>query len=273
MLILAFTTSTDHGGLALLKYRAGRSEMVAEKSWSRNSLHSDVLVEAVEKVFHRSKVDLSDLKLIAVDKGPGSFTGCRVAVNVARAMAFTLDIPVFAVSSLDILAHGAVHSQKPALALVPASDKIFLTLLDAHKSLTYGRLYRFKLAESFGAEVCSEVKAWTTEELVRLITSAGAIDMGTSADRKTLGKDTTSGKFKISRVKIYGTLSKNVAAILAEAGAVFVKSKKLNAPQASILASMALGAIEKQDKSLFQLWSQVEPSYIRSPDAVEKMQN
>lgn len=59
-----------------------------------NEFGSQVLLPLIEKILKKNKLKFSDLKEIEVKTGPGSFTGIRVGVSVANALAFSLKIPV-----------------------------------------------------------------------------------------------------------------------------------------------------------------------------------
>jgi tRNA threonylcarbamoyladenosine biosynthesis protein TsaB len=126
MILLALTTSTDQGSLALIKDK----KIIGKQSWNKAKQHSEVLTIHIQKLLQKAKVKPQDLTAIAVDRGPGSFTGCRMAVNVARTMAYTLNIPLFAADSLEIMAFGKrQHKGK------------IVTVLNAHKSLLYFNWY------------------------------------------------------------------------------------------------------------------------------------
>lgn len=60
----------------------------------RQKTGSQVLLPAIVKIVKDTKINLSDIKSIQVNNGPGSFTGTRIGVSVANALGFALDIPV-----------------------------------------------------------------------------------------------------------------------------------------------------------------------------------
>lgn len=68
--------------------------------------HSNYLISYIRKIFKSSNLELSDISLIALDIGPGSFTGLRVGVTTVKVAAKVLKFSVVGVSSLDIIAEG-----------------------------------------------------------------------------------------------------------------------------------------------------------------------
>jgi len=104
---VAVALSTDDGLLASFALRAGRR-------------HGETLAPAIQSVLRLSGVTLGDVDLIAVDTGPGLFTGLRVGVSTAKALGAALDRPVVGVSSLDLLAHPLWFAGRRVAAVVDA---------------------------------------------------------------------------------------------------------------------------------------------------------
>lgn len=67
---------------------------IIESLSEENKFGSQVLLPLISKILDQKKMNLKDLKGIEVETGPGSFTGIRVGVSVANALAYSLDIPV-----------------------------------------------------------------------------------------------------------------------------------------------------------------------------------
>ena len=79
MKCLALTSSTSQASIAL-----GDESHIFERSHSVPRGHTEFMNTALDEILKQSGWQLSDLDLIAVDHGPGSFTGIRVSVSIAR---------------------------------------------------------------------------------------------------------------------------------------------------------------------------------------------
>jgi tRNA threonylcarbamoyladenosine biosynthesis protein TsaB len=117
MLVLAFDTATDVATSALV----WDGEVLGEQS-SR----AVTLLQDVDALLRRGGVHDSQLEGIVVGVGPGSFTGLRMGLITARALAFALDVPVAGVSTLDALAAGAPGARP----VIDGKRQEVFTLLD-----------------------------------------------------------------------------------------------------------------------------------------------
>ena len=104
MIVLALESATDLVGAAVLGEVAPGSA-VTETGGRR---HAEALAPALQQVCRNAGVPLAALDVIAVDVGPGLFTGLRVGVATAKALAQGLGIGVVGIESLDILAAAAM---------------------------------------------------------------------------------------------------------------------------------------------------------------------
>lgn len=102
MKVLAMDTSNKAMAVAL----AEDDSIVATKKINIKRNHSIQLMPAVEELIQEVNWQPSDLDRIAVAKGPGSYTGVRIAVTTAKSLAWALDCPVVTYSSLEALALG-----------------------------------------------------------------------------------------------------------------------------------------------------------------------
>lgn len=100
--ILAIETSTHACSLALAH---------AGKTWQRHEVaarrHGELLLPWLQHLLAEAELQVADLDAIAVSRGPGAFTGVRMGIAVAQGLAMAQSVPVIALSSLAVCAHGA----------------------------------------------------------------------------------------------------------------------------------------------------------------------
>jgi tRNA threonylcarbamoyl adenosine modification protein YeaZ len=108
-----------------------------------NKYHSAFLISTLQEIMSENNIKPKDINLIATNIGPGSFTGIRACVTVARVMAQQLNCKAVGISSLEILAHAV---QNP--------DKDVLVALDARKNSAY----LYKNGQIQGAVLLDEIK-------------------------------------------------------------------------------------------------------------------
>lgn len=138
-LIVAVETSTENCSAALL-----RDGALLERSELAPRRHAALILPMIESLLDEAGVSRRALDAVAVGRGPGAFTGVRLAISVAQGLALGLDIPVVPVSSLAALAQD-----------VPAGDASILATIDARMGEVYAGAFRRKsdgLVESLGAE-------------------------------------------------------------------------------------------------------------------------
>lgn len=131
--ILGFETSTEASSLALLHNG---------KWYTRSNLtpkmHSELILPMLQSMLQEAKIDRSEVQAIATGIGPGSFTGVRLAVGLAQAFGFGLNIPIFPISTLSALAYSAVESPKK----ISVPNTLILSAWDARMQGIYWGLYR-----------------------------------------------------------------------------------------------------------------------------------
>jgi tRNA threonylcarbamoyladenosine biosynthesis protein TsaB len=104
--LLAFDTATAQVTVAL----HDGDVVVAEYSASEAMRHGEMLAPGIADVLAQAGAMSQDVTAVAVGVGPGPFTGLRVGLVTARTMGLALDIPVYGVCSLDVLAAEAIDS-------------------------------------------------------------------------------------------------------------------------------------------------------------------
>jgi tRNA threonylcarbamoyladenosine biosynthesis protein TsaB len=117
MLTLAFDTATSVATSALVR----DGEVLAERASRALRVLADV-----HELLREAKAEAAELGALVVGTGPGSFTGVRMGLAAARALAFALELPLAGVSTLDALSAGAPG----ALPVVDAGRREVFTLVD-----------------------------------------------------------------------------------------------------------------------------------------------
>lgn len=127
MIILGIETATNQVGCAL----GGYEGVLASFHASRGRRHAETLAPAIEFVCKHARIEIKEISAVAVDIGPGLFTGMRVGVATAKAMAQALRVPMIGLSSLDLLTFPVRHS-----------DRLIAPVIDARKGEVFTALYR-----------------------------------------------------------------------------------------------------------------------------------
>ena len=127
MLILGVETATIQVGCAI----GGHEGVLASSHSARGKRHAETLTPAIEFICRQARVELSEVGAVAVGLGPGLFTGLRVGIATAKAMAQALRVPMIGLSSLDLLAFPARFS-----------PRLIAAVIDARRGELFSALYR-----------------------------------------------------------------------------------------------------------------------------------
>ncbi len=142
--ILNIETATKNCSVSV----ANNGETIALKELNSGEYsHAEKLHEFIEEVICKSKIELSDLKAVAVSKGPGSYTGLRIGVSAAKGLCFALDIPLISVDTLRTLASS-----------VSITEGCVIPLLDARRMEVYSSVFdsKNKKIRKVRAEIITE---------------------------------------------------------------------------------------------------------------------
>jgi tRNA threonylcarbamoyladenosine biosynthesis protein TsaB len=109
--------------------------LVASFALAAGPRHAEVLVPGVDELCRRAGWSVEDLDGVAVDIGPGLFTGLRVGLATANTIATARDIPAAGVTSLEALAYPHRHRTGPLAAVVDARrGEVYWALYESEKS-------------------------------------------------------------------------------------------------------------------------------------------
>jgi tRNA threonylcarbamoyladenosine biosynthesis protein TsaB len=115
-MLLAIDTATQYLSLALHDGDALR----AEQTWFSPNMHTVQLAPAVRLMLERADLGVDALTALAVSTGPGSYTGLRIGVALAKGLAAARGLPLVGVPALDILAAAQPHFQGGMIAVAQA---------------------------------------------------------------------------------------------------------------------------------------------------------
>jgi tRNA threonylcarbamoyladenosine biosynthesis protein TsaB len=104
--------------------------------------HATFLHTAIALICKKAAVDLEELNAVAVTAGPGSYTGLRVGMASAKGLCFTLNIPLIAVGTLEILALQAINETK---FLRPVLPVLFCPMIDARRMEVFTAIFENNL--------------------------------------------------------------------------------------------------------------------------------
>ncbi|WP_375694481.1 tRNA (adenosine(37)-N6)-threonylcarbamoyltransferase complex dimerization subunit type 1 TsaB [Bartonella sp. AC158YNML] len=113
MLILAIDTASIYCAVALVRHKS----VIARINERMNKGHAEKLIGQITQIMAQANMTLDQVERIAVNVGPGSFTGARVGVATARALALALEIPAVGVSALEALAAQITTNTKSTSAI------------------------------------------------------------------------------------------------------------------------------------------------------------
>jgi len=130
--LLFIETSTEVCSVAL----SMGSELVSEVVVKEPKAHARLIAPMIESVLKESGIDISGTDAVVVSEGPGSYTGLRVGVSIAKGLCYGSGKPLIAVGSLDLLANIASkqYFQESSLYRI-------IPMIDARRMEVYSAVY------------------------------------------------------------------------------------------------------------------------------------
>jgi tRNA threonylcarbamoyladenosine biosynthesis protein TsaB len=184
VIILGIETATGQVGCAL----GGVEGVLASFHASRGRRHAETLVPAIRFLCDTARVDLQEISVVAVDVGPGLFTGLRVGIATAKSMASALRVPMVGLSSLDLLAHQVRHSHR-----------LIVPVIDGKRGEVFSATYRHVQG---GIQRLSEPRVGTADDLANELraTREEALLVGDGALRYAEALASDGGQFELGAV-------------------------------------------------------------------------
>ena len=132
MKILSLDSSATCASVSL--YDADVDKIVGDFFINTKLTHSQTLVPMLDALLKSTKTELSDVDYFAVNTGPGSFTGIRIGVSVAKGMAMALCKECVSVSTLESMAYNFIDED----------DAVVCSCMDARRNQVYNALFTVK---------------------------------------------------------------------------------------------------------------------------------
>ena len=161
-LVLAVETSGRLGSVAL----GGGGEVFGEKKFSAPMKHSKEIFTAVQELLEEFNAAAVDIKQIHISVGPGSFTGLRIAVAMAKMMSLANETKIVAVDTLDVIAENAAEYLRGQ----NSDAQRVGVILDAKRGQFFTAVYEYGdgVVEKVGAD-----RLMTAEEFVKEFAAGG----------------------------------------------------------------------------------------------------
>jgi len=154
MICLFFDTSSDLLKVSLIK----DNKIIFDKELHTKNDHSSYLVPTIDEAFKSNNIDFKELDEIIVGNGPGSFTGTRISIAVAKTYAFSFNIPVYMISSLEELIYDNDGYDFYVPIIEEKKDNLYFSIFDKDKKRvmddTYsGTEYMYKKLEELDGKI------------------------------------------------------------------------------------------------------------------------
>lgn len=159
MKVLILDTATDFLFVRFYDDKNEKKVFYAKDMISHNN-HSENLLKVIEEGLNENKIELSSFDRIIIGQGPGSYTGLRIAMVVGKMASYTLNIPLYTISSLSLLGSGYYKE-----------EGTFGVITKAKKDYSYMKIFK---TINNNVKVLEEDMFISNEEAEKLIASYNA---------------------------------------------------------------------------------------------------
>ena len=220
--ILTIETSTNMCSVALSK----GEQLLSLKESKDEKAHGKLLTGFIEEILKDAGLSFDELDALAVGKGPGSYTGLRLGVSVAKGICYAKDLPLIALNTLEVLSSGALEVIAET-NLKLADNDLLCPMIDARRMEVYTAIYSPKLEQKENVEA------------------------------KIIDTDSFQDCFEKHRIFFFGNGASKTKDILRNSQAVFIEEVY---PSAKYMISLALKAFERRE---FENIAYFEPYYLK----------
>jgi tRNA threonylcarbamoyladenosine biosynthesis protein TsaB len=233
---LALETSGRQGSVAIGK----GYEMMGEKEFSAPMKHSAEIFPTIQNLLREHNLTPSQIKYCCVSVGPGSFTGLRIAVTIAKMMSLASQCKIVAVDTLDVIAANAVFDQK----IQQQDIDTLAVILDAKRGKFFTGIYQRS------KKPASEYNLLNNWEKL--------------SEDKILSANQFNQKFADSEISVY-LLGEGLVYYRGdfESDNIKVLDERYWRPKAANLYKLG---IEKAKQQKFTPAAELVPEYIQNPD-------
>ncbi len=231
MLTLAIESSTKIASVTI----ASGDQILGTIVSDNPKTHSEFLNSAIDRLLALNSLKIDSLSRVCVSIGPGSFTGIRVGIAIAKTISYFLRIPIYAVDTLSCLAEGEF-----------STDAIIVPVLNAQKNLVYWAAYETDSSMKNGKKVIISARCSSIPELMDFIQKQTKvlklIGDGVSILQKQFDLSLMNSKFEKISADLY--------------------------PKSELLAQIGI----QWEKNVQPIdWKLIEPLYIRNSEAEENL--
>ncbi len=154
--VLAIDTATELASVAVYDEEKGPR---AESTWYTSMNHTVELMPTIVLMLERQGLTAEQLNGLAVAMGPGSFTGLRIGLSVAKGLSLSLGIPIVGIPTLDIVAYAHYGQNLPICAILQAGRGRICVAFYERFQTSWQRMTDYHLATI--EQLCTQVKVPT----------------------------------------------------------------------------------------------------------------